>query len=58
MARDIQLIMPADNWSLGVIEGVSVDGETAGLLRAHIAGLIRGKPFDLSGDYMLRADLI
>ena len=49
-----QYIMPAHNWSLGIIEGLA-EGEEG--LYSHISGLI-SNPFDLSGDYMLRADLI
>ena len=49
-----QHIMAADNWSLGMIEAPA--GGEAGL-RPLITGLIN-KPFDLSADYMLRADVI
>jgi amino acid adenylation domain-containing protein len=51
-----QHIMPAANWSLGVVEEVTYKaGEAA--LTGYITGLI-SKLFDLSRDYMLRADLI
>jgi amino acid adenylation domain-containing protein len=49
-----QQIMPADNWKLGITEESS---ESEAELSAHIARLI-SKPFDLSHDYMFRADLI
>jgi amino acid adenylation domain-containing protein len=49
-----QQILPADNWSLGITEELVV-GETR--LSTYITELI-SKPFDLSGDYMLRADLV
>ena len=48
--------MPADKWSLGITEG-SVYKEGTEELSSLISGLI-SKPFDLSADYMLRADLI
>ena len=49
-----QHIIAADKFSLGIAE-MAVSGETE--LLPVIAGLIN-KPFDLSRDYMLRADLI
>jgi len=49
-----QYIMPAGNWSLGTKEDLVAD-ETS--LTSYIGELIT-KPFDLSTDYMLRADLI
>ena len=49
-----QHIMSADGWSLGITEGLT-GGEVG--LSSYIESLIR-KPFDLSADYMLRADLI
>ena len=49
-----QQIMMADNWSLGITEALSAEQEG---LSSNIGGLI-SKPFDLSKDYMLRADLI
>ena len=52
--RGYQHIMPADNWSLGIIEELS--GGEAGL--SQYIGCLINKPFDLSADYMLRADLI
>ena len=54
--RGYQQIMPVDNGTLGVIEGPAKKDRTAGLLPI-ISGLT-SKPFDLSKDYMLRADLI
>jgi len=49
-----QYIMPSDKWLLNIKEGLP--GGEAGL-SSYITGLI-SKPFDLSRDYMLRADLI
>ncbi|HEY4326480.1 MAG TPA: amino acid adenylation domain-containing protein [Mucilaginibacter sp.] len=49
-----QRIMSADNWTLGVIEELAGDEVR---LVSIISDLIN-KPFDLSADYMLRADLI
>jgi len=52
--RGYQQIMSPANWTLGITDGVA-GGETG--LSKCIAGLIN-KPFGLSEDYMLRADLI
>ena len=49
-----QQIIPADGWRLDLAEKPSKD--EAGLSR-YVAALI-DKPFDLSADYMLRAELI
>ena len=49
-----QQIMPATDWSLGVTKDLT---ESEAGVSAEIAELV-GKPFDLSRDYMLRADLI
>jgi len=49
-----QQIKASDDWRLGITEAIA--GGEAGL-RSYIGGLIT-KPFDLSGDYMLRAELI
>ena len=49
-----QQIIPADHWTLGITKKTGTD-ETE--LSAYISGLI-SKPFDLSKDYMLRAELI
>ena len=46
--------MAADNWSLALTKKSGID-EAA--LSAYIAALV-SKPFDLSKDYMLRAELI
>ncbi|MDB4901294.1 MAG: amino acid adenylation enzyme/thioester reductase family protein [Mucilaginibacter sp.] len=52
--QSYQHIMVADNWYLGIKEHLA--GGEAGLSQL-ITDLIH-KPFDLSADYMLRADLI
>jgi amino acid adenylation domain-containing protein len=54
--RGYQHLLPPDSWTLGIIAEPGYKEETEGL-SSFIAGLI-SKPFDLSGDYMLRADLI
>src|SRR6202043_600406 len=51
-----QQIMAADSWALNIIEGSQYKKSDANL-SALITGLI-SKPFNLSTDYMLRADLI
>jgi len=51
-----QQAAPADNWKLDRINGTDYVSDAAAL-QAHIATLIN-KPFDLAGDYMLRAQLI
>ena len=51
-----QHIMPADNWALGIKEELAGKEDKA-VLSQYIADLVN-KPFDLSGDYMLRADLV
>jgi amino acid adenylation domain-containing protein len=47
-----QQIMSADGWTLGITEDLRTEN-----LSSYISDLI-SKPFDLSADYMLRADLI
>ena len=51
--RGYQHIMGSDNWALGMTEEVEDTTE----LSTRISALVN-KPFDLSTDYMLRADLI
>ena len=51
-----QHIMETDGWSLGITKKFSGKGETAEL-SLNIGELVT-RPFDLSTDYMLRADLI
>ena len=52
--RGYQHIMGSDGWSMGITE--ELPGGEAGL-SPYITALI-SKPFDLSADYMLRADLV
>src|ERR1019366_9377656 len=51
-----QQIIPADNWALGIRTDLT-GREDKPTLSKYISGLIN-KPFDLSTDYMLRADII
>ncbi len=51
-----QLIIDANGWSLSVVDG-SLYRENSEGLKSFIQELI-SKPFDLSADYMLRANLI
>ncbi len=51
-----QQVMASAGWALGITEGLSYKEGTKGLSE-YIAGLI-SRPFDLSADYLLRADLI
>ena len=53
--QSYQQIMPADNWSLTITEDLAKEKQEN--LSSYIKDLIR-KPFDLSADYMLRADLV
>ena len=52
-----QHIMSAEDWTLGSIKEPGINGKKNGELSSYIAELI-GRPFDLSADYMLRADLM
>jgi amino acid adenylation domain-containing protein/non-ribosomal peptide synthase protein (TIGR01720 family) len=54
--RGYQQVMPADGWKLKIIEATGAHKETEGITRL-ISELI-SRPFDLSGDYMLHAELI
>ena len=51
-----QQIILADDWTLKITDSSAYEEGTAGL-SAYITGLVN-RPFDLSSDYMLRADLI
>ena len=51
-----QQIMTAENWSLEIIATIYKEGSPE--LSKYISALAISKPFDLSSDYMLRAELI
>src|SRR6185312_2199694 len=51
-----QQIMPASGWKLEH-EGKTIYRENIGRLEQHLEGLIKA-PFNLSQDYMLRANLV
>jgi amino acid adenylation domain-containing protein len=53
--KGYQQIVDTDSWTLGISE--DLQKEKVGDLYSHITRLIN-KPFNLSADYMLRADLI
>ena len=54
--RPYQYVMDGDAWQLNITDGASYQQDEAGL--DHHIDKIKGQPFDLSKDYMLRAHLI